>query len=108
MSAERTVPFFDYPRAYLDDRENFLRIFDEVCSRGAFIMQKELSGFEAELRNYTEAGFAMGVAMPLMVWKLLGLLWDSGLGMKSFVARTLCSPQRRRLSFQEAFQFLSS
>ena len=77
MSAERNVPFFDYPRAYLDDRENFLRIFDEVCSRGAFIMQKELSGFETELRNYTEAGFAMGVANATdgleIAWLALGL-----------------------------------
>ena len=77
MSIERAVPFFDYPRAYLDDRENFLRIFDEVCSRGAFIMQKELVAFETELRDYTEAKFAMGVAYATdgleIAWLALGL-----------------------------------
>ena len=45
------VPFFDYPELYKRDREDFIRIFDEVCSRGAYIMQKELQDFEEEIAS---------------------------------------------------------
>ena len=45
------VPFFDYPRHYLDDKENILRIVDDVGSRGAFIMQSDLDNFEAGHRR---------------------------------------------------------
>ena len=46
MSPNRSIPFFDYPRLYTDKRDEFLKIFDDVCSRGAFIMQKDLESFE--------------------------------------------------------------
>ena len=46
MTASRTVPFFNYPRAYLDDREDIIKILEDVGSRGAFIMQKDLHDFE--------------------------------------------------------------
>ena len=36
------IPFFPYADLYKQDKENYLRIFDEVCSRGAFILQKDL------------------------------------------------------------------
>ena len=38
----KKVPFFDYPRLWLDDRDQFLKIIDEVSSSGGFIMQKDL------------------------------------------------------------------
>ena len=41
MTKLRTVPFFDYPRVYLDQRDELIRIFDDVGSRGAFILQKD-------------------------------------------------------------------
>lgn len=62
MSTIRNVPFFDYPRVYTDDRDDLLRIFDEVGQRGAFIMQKDLSEFESNLADYTGADHAVGVA----------------------------------------------
>lgn len=61
MTATRTIPFFDYPRVYTDDREELLRIFDEVGRRGAFIMQKDLAVFEEALATYTGARHAIGV-----------------------------------------------
>ena len=58
----KSVPFFNYPDLYSRDRENFLKIFDDVCSRGAFILQKELSDFEVELKEYVGSKFAYGVS----------------------------------------------
>ena len=58
---EMKIPFFDYPRVYLDDKENLLKIFDEVASRGAFIMQKDLEEFESNLSSYTGSNYAIGV-----------------------------------------------
>jgi hypothetical protein len=34
------VPFFEYPRLWSDDREEFLSIIDSVSSAGGFILQK--------------------------------------------------------------------
>ena len=56
------VPFYDYPRAYLDDRDQVLSIIDAVASNGAFILQKELETFEVNLASYCEAPKSIGVA----------------------------------------------
>lgn len=57
----RQVPFFEYPRLWLDDRENFLKIIDEVSSTGGFILQKAVSDFENELANYADVNYSVGV-----------------------------------------------
>ena len=62
MNSSRSIPFFDYPRLYTDRREEFLKIFDDVCSRGAFIMQKDLDIFETALASFTTSKYAIGVA----------------------------------------------
>ena len=73
----RSVPFFDYPRAYFDDREELLKIIDDVGHRGAFIMQQDLMDFEASLASYTDAKHAIGVANATdgleLSWMALGL-----------------------------------
>lgn len=58
----REIPFFDYPRLWIDERKDLLEIIDEVSSKGGFIMQEELSDFETELSNYSNSSFAVGVA----------------------------------------------
>lgn len=72
----KSIPFFDYPRLYLDRRQEFLDIFDEVASRGAFIMQKDLALFEKSLSNYTSSR-AIGVANATdgleIAWMAIGL-----------------------------------
>ncbi len=74
---KRSVPFFDYPRAYLDDRDELLKIIDDVGNRGAFIMQKDLMEFESTLAEYTGASHAIGVANATdgleLSWMALGL-----------------------------------
>ncbi|MBW3041839.1 DegT/DnrJ/EryC1/StrS family aminotransferase [Prochlorococcus marinus] len=71
------VPFFDYSRHYLDDRDNYLKIIDEVSSKGAFIMQNELSQFEENLSSFTKAKYSIGVANATdgleMCWMAIGL-----------------------------------
>lgn len=77
MSAPKSVPFFNYPRAYLDDRDDLLKIFEDVGHRGAFIMQQDLRDFEAALANYTGAQYAVGVANATdgleLAWMAVGL-----------------------------------
>lgn len=58
----RTVPFFNYPSVFLDDREHLIRIFEHVGERGAFIMQQDLSEFEVTLAKYAGSQYAIGVA----------------------------------------------
>lgn len=73
----KVVPFFDYPRAFLDEREALLKIFDEVGHRGAFIMQQDLRDFELSLASYTGANYAIGVANATdgleLAWMAIGL-----------------------------------
>lgn len=59
---KRSVPFFNYPHVYKSSEASFLDVFKEVCSRGAFIMQKDLTDFEAALAAYCGAKYALGVA----------------------------------------------
>ena len=45
MSATRKVPFFDYSRLFLDDKTELIDVLEDVGSRGAYIMQKDLAEF---------------------------------------------------------------
>jgi len=61
MSATREVPFFDYSRLFIDNRDELLSIVKDVGKRGAYIMQSDLVDFESQLAKYTGAQFAIGV-----------------------------------------------
>lgn len=73
----RVVPFFDYPRLYLDHRETILEVLEDVGSRGAFIMQRDLESFERSLERFTGASHAVGVANATdgleLIWLTVGL-----------------------------------
>lgn len=58
----KNIPFFDYPQLWLNDREDLIKIIDEVSSTGGFIMQEDLVSFESELAQYLRSGQAIGVA----------------------------------------------
>lgn len=77
MNHTRSVPFFNYPRVYLDERQDLINILDDVGGRGAFIMQKDLNEFEKKLATYTGAKHAVGVANATdgleLAWMALGL-----------------------------------
>ena len=57
----KKIPFFDYPRLYLDNEKELNEIFKDVSSRGSFILQKDLEKFEDNLSAYTGAKHAVGV-----------------------------------------------
>ena len=61
MIKNMRIPFFDYPRLFLDKKDDYLNIFSEVSSKGAFIMQKELAEFELTLSKYCSSNYAIGV-----------------------------------------------
>lgn len=57
----KSIPFFEYPRLWSDDREDLISIIDDVSSTGGFILQKAVSNFEIELAQYTGANYSVGV-----------------------------------------------
>ena len=77
VGLQRSVPFFNYPRLFLDDEQNLLNIITEVGHRGAFIMQQDLRDFETALAAYTGAKHAVGVANATdgleLAWMAVGL-----------------------------------
>jgi dTDP-4-amino-4,6-dideoxygalactose transaminase len=58
----KKVPFFDYPGIYTRFQVEFDQIFQDVCSRGAFILQSDLHKFESELAEYLKVKHVLGVA----------------------------------------------
>ncbi|MDH5255703.1 MAG: DegT/DnrJ/EryC1/StrS family aminotransferase [Gammaproteobacteria bacterium] len=58
----RSVPFFNYRGAFAGQEEEFVRIFRDVLRRGAFIMQRDLEQFEANLASYLGVKHAIGLA----------------------------------------------
>ncbi len=59
---EWKVPFFNYPYMFISQEEAFMSVIRDVGRRGAFIMQKDLADFEANLAAYTGGKYAVGVA----------------------------------------------
>ena len=55
------VPFFDYPHIYERSKDEILKKFDEVCSRGAFILQRD-EEFETALAEFLNAKYVIGLA----------------------------------------------
>lgn len=62
MTPEKHVPFFNYPFVFTSEEDELLAVIRDVGHRGAFIMQKDLTEFEAALAAYTGAAYAVGVA----------------------------------------------
>ena len=57
----KNIPFFDYPKLFLNNKENLINIFENVGSKGAFILQDELLEFEVNLAEFSGSKFAVGV-----------------------------------------------
>ena len=77
MKIGRKVPFFEYPRLYLDNKKELHEILDDIGGRGAYIMQSDLTEFENKLANYTCSRFAIGVGNATdgleLCWQSIGL-----------------------------------
>ena len=74
----RSVPFFNYPKAFQPYEERFVDAFRDVMRRGAFIMQKDLTNFEQHLAEYLNVKHVIGVANAtdalILGWRASGLL----------------------------------
>ncbi len=62
MVSSRTVPFFNYPALFASQEHEIMAVFRDVLSRGAYILQRDLADFEANLRAYLKVKHAFGVA----------------------------------------------
>ena len=58
----RQVPFFNYSALFEQDRAGLTEVMLDVCSRGAYIMQRDLREFEEALAKFTGAKHAIGVS----------------------------------------------
>ncbi|MEQ8940943.1 MAG: DegT/DnrJ/EryC1/StrS family aminotransferase, partial [Roseitalea porphyridii] len=56
------IPFFNYPAIYKRYEAEFDAIFKDVCSRGAYILQRDLEEFETDLARFLNVRHALGVA----------------------------------------------
>lgn len=56
------IPFFDYPGLYAEHKNEFLASIDDVLSRGAYIMQRDLAEFEAQIGEFLGMRHVIGVA----------------------------------------------
>ena len=77
MNTNRSVPFFDYPRLFLDDKKELIDILEDVGARGAYIMQRDLVEFEKKLATYTNSKYSVGVGNATdgleLAWLAIGL-----------------------------------
>jgi dTDP-4-amino-4,6-dideoxygalactose transaminase len=55
------VPFFVYPDVFTEHAAEFLEIMQDVGSRGAFILQQDLTRFEENLARFLDAKYVLGV-----------------------------------------------
>ncbi len=62
MLQKRTIPFFNYPALFAAQEAELMEVLRDVCSRGAYILQKDCQEFEQAIAKYTGAKFALGVA----------------------------------------------
>lgn len=58
----RKVPFFNYPYLFKSRQEKFTEIFTDVCSRGAYILQRDCEEFEQNLATFAGTQYAVGMA----------------------------------------------
>ena len=67
----KSIPFFDYSALFQENSQELTKIFRNVSSRGAFIMQDDLVKFEENLVKYTNVKYAVGVANATDAMQLL-------------------------------------
>ncbi|MCA8997336.1 MAG: DegT/DnrJ/EryC1/StrS family aminotransferase [Planctomycetaceae bacterium] len=58
----RNVPFFNYQKFYTQNEAELMPLIQDVCRRGAFILQKDLQQFEENLAKYLGAKYVIGMA----------------------------------------------
>ncbi len=62
MATQMNIPFFNYQALYKNQRDDLLKVMDEVCSRGAYILQRDVEEFEKNVGEFIGAKHVVGVA----------------------------------------------
>ena len=57
----KKIPFFDYPKLWTNDKDEYISILNREATSGGFILQKALSNFETELATFSGANYSVGV-----------------------------------------------
>ena len=52
MALQRSVPFFNYPAVFKLKEKEIMASLNDVLSRGAYILQKDLEIFEEAIMNF--------------------------------------------------------
>lgn len=58
----RAIPFFNYPALFKQHEEDYVKIFRDVCGRGAYILQKDLTEFEAAIAKFLNVKHVIGTS----------------------------------------------
>lgn len=75
----KEIPFFNYKGLYAEHAEEFSKTFNDVCARGAFIMQRDLEEFERNLAEFLGCKYVIGVGDGTVA--LVFALKASGVGV---------------------------
>jgi dTDP-4-amino-4,6-dideoxygalactose transaminase len=60
--SSRNIPFFNYPGLFAERKADFLTKIEDVLSRGAYIMQRDLTEFESSIGAFLGVRHVLGVA----------------------------------------------
>jgi len=60
--SNRQIPFFNYPVLFKSQEKGLMDTLHDVMSRGAYILQKDLTEFESNLEKFLNVKHAFGVA----------------------------------------------
>jgi len=80
MIKKMKIPFFNYSKLYLNYKYNFDKIFNDISSRGAFILQSDLEVFEKNLSEYHGIKYTIGVNNATDAMQLLLIADNIGPG----------------------------
>jgi len=80
------IPFFPYPQFFLHDKEEYIKIFSAVCSKGAYILQEELVTFEKEICDLTGSKYCLGVANATDALQMAFMAGDLEIGSEVIIA----------------------
>ncbi len=59
---KKNIPFFNYPALFERQKKEIMACLEDVLSRRAYILQKDLEQFEDTLKSYLGVKYAFGVA----------------------------------------------
>ncbi len=74
----RRIKYFDYPLQFNAHKKDYLKVIENVLSRGSYILGNDLAEFERHLAQFCQCKFAIGVGSCTEA--LLLSLYAAGIG----------------------------